>query len=288
MTSEGAQHSFDRFGPLAKPASPLVLSVPHAGRDYPPEMARALRVPLAALLPLEDRHIDVVARAAHRDEAMLIARRPRAWIDLNRSEQERDPLVEEGRARTALPIESAKLRSGLGLVPRRTPVAGDIWRAKLSGPEVEARIAGDHRPYHVAIADALAAARAWFGIAVLIDIHSMPALGGADPAQLVLGDRFGRSAATRIVAPLARAAQDAGLRVAFNAPYAGGHILDRHADPAAGIHAVQLEFDRTLYLDGATLMPNAGAAALADTLRTMLDAVRAEALSTATMPAAAE
>ena len=85
------QQPFDLHGP-ACPSSPVVLSVPHAGREYPLVLRAALRAPVAALAALEDRHVDAVALAARQNETCLVQRLPRAWIDLNRAEHERDPL----------------------------------------------------------------------------------------------------------------------------------------------------------------------------------------------------
>ena len=245
--------SFEIVGPPV-PESPVVISVPHAGRDYPPALRAMARVSMAALTALEDRWVDAVGDAARGAETMLAQRAARAWIDLNRAETERDPRLDDGvmgggAAAPGQPIASAKVRSGLGLVPRRTAQAGELWSRKLSAAEVEARIAADHRPYHAALGGALAAARARFGAAVLLDLHSMPSIAGAGAPQVVLGDRFGRAAASRFVHRIEAEVEAAGLRVALNSPYAGGHILDRHARPAAGIHGVQLEIDRALYLD---------------------------------------
>lgn len=267
--------SFDRYGGDV-PASPVVLSVPHAGRDYPLALRAALRVPLAALRVLEDRHVDAVALAAHGRETMLVQRRARAWIDLNRSERERDPAIDEGAAWTAPPLVSAKLRGGLGLVPRRVAGAGELWRRRLDAHDVAARIRDDHRPYHAALAQALAAARARFGAAVLLDVHSMPPLG-ADRARIVIGDRFGHAAAGRLVAVVEAATAAAGIAAALNAPYAGGHILHTHGQPAGGVHAIQIEFDRTLYLDPAGDGPGDGMAATARLLRRIIDALADEA-----------
>jgi N-formylglutamate amidohydrolase len=267
--------AFDRYGD-DPPASPIVLSVPHAGRDYPMALRAALRVPLAAATVLEDRYIDAVALAAHDGEPLFIQRRARAWIDLNRSEQERDPAIDEGATWTALPLASAKLRGGLGLVPRRIAGAGELWRRRLDAYDVAARIRDDYRPYHAALSQALAVARGRFGTAVLLDIHSMPSLG-PDRARLVIGDRFGRSAGTRFIAALEAVAARHGIPVALNVPYAGGHILDTHACPANGIHAIQIEFDRTLYLDPAGDRPSDKLGAIARLLRDMIDALADEA-----------
>lgn len=279
----GPAQSFDRYGP-PEPLSPVILSVPHAGRDYPAAMLAALRVPQAALLPLEDRYVDALAIAARGAETLFIQRPARAWIDLNRSEQERDPKLDEGASGTRHAGLSAKLRSGLGLVPRRVAAYGDIWRRRLGDAEVMARITADHRPYHAAIADTLAAARRRFGVAVLLDIHSMPPLGAQDGvanagAQIVFGDRFGKSAAARFVGRLEGVATASGHGYALNSPYAGGHILDRHANPRDNVHAVQIEFDRTLYLDPWLENIGPGAEPTAHLLRAMINAISDEAMA---------
>jgi N-formylglutamate amidohydrolase len=266
---------FDRHGPES-PASPVVLSVPHAGRAYPLPLRAALKGPVASLLPLEDRHADTLALAARGIETLFVATRPRAWIDLNRAEHERDPRIDEGAEPVAEAAQSIKLRSGLGLVPRRAGGA-ELWRRRFAAEEVQARIEQDHRPYHGALAQALAAARARFGVAVLIDVHSMPPLapGGA---RLVIGDRFGRSSAARFVARIEAVAHAARVRTALNTPYAGGHVLERHAEPANNVHAIQLEFDRSLYLDRRRDAPGPGLEATAALLRAIIDAVADEAL----------
>jgi N-formylglutamate amidohydrolase len=269
--------SFDLVGP-PEPESPVIVSVPHAGRDYPLGLRAMLRVPLGALVALEDRLIDTVAERARGRETMLVARAPRAWIDLNRDEGERDPRLDEGAAATAQPHLSAKVRSGLGLVPRRTTQTGDLWSRKLTGAEVEARIAAEHRPYHAALGTALAAARARFGAAVLLDLHSMPSIPGPAQPQIVIGDRFGRAAAGRFVHRIEAEVEAAGLRHALNTPYAGGHILDRHGRPAAGIHAVQLELDRALYLDKRGGV-SSGYADVVDLVRRVIAALADEALA---------
>jgi len=273
-----AAHSFDIHGAW-EPDSPVVLSVPHAGRDYPAALLAAIRVPVAALQILEDRHVDQLALAARGDESLLIQRPARAWIDLNRAEHERDPKLDDGADPARQPTMSAKLRSGLGLVPRRIAAAGDIWCGRLSDATVTARIIADHRPYHAALDGLLRAARARFGVAVLLDIHSMPSLGAPGSApQIIFGDRFGKSAAARFIARLEAEAEAAGIAHALNTPYSGGHILDRHARPQSAVHAIQIELDRALYLDAAHDALGSEFDATARILRLMIAAITDEAL----------
>lgn len=256
----------------------MILSVPHGGREYPMPLRSALRVPLDALLPLEDRYIDALALDAIGSETAFVAKRARAWIDLNRGEDDRDPRLDDGATAKASPSLSAKVKGGLGLIPRRVAGAGELWMRRLSGDEVAARIIADHRPYHAAVADALAAARARFGVAVLLDVHSMPPIAGIGAARIVIGDRFGRAAGARYVAVIEEIVRGHGLPVALNTPYPGGHILDRHGAPARGIHAIQLEIDRSIYLDTRLREPGPGFDATASLLRRIVDALTDEAL----------
>lgn len=280
MEAPNAQPPFDRYGP-DEPASPVVVSVPHAGRDYPAEMQALLTVPIARLRGLEDRHIDAVALRAAGDATMFVARPPRGWIDLNRSPvRDRDPQVDAGAdPRDVAARASDKVRSGIGLVPRRAGGADNMWRRKLTPAEVAARIAHDHAPYHAALDAALAAAQARFGVAVLLDLHSMPPLPGTLPAQVVLGNRHGHSCCAPFTDTAAGIAREAGLRVAINHPYAGGYILAHHGRPRAGIHALQLEIDRALYLDPLFDQPGDGVAATAAWVRRAIDALADTALA---------
>ncbi len=278
--------SFDRFGP-GVPVSPVVVSVPHAGRVYPDAMSALVGLPIARLVMLEDRHVDAVAQASVEQETLLIARRARAWIDLNRSAiRDRDPQVDAGASRLSV-SRSDKVRSGIGLIPRRAGGADNIWRRKLTEAEVADRIARDHAPYHAAVDAALSAAHARFGIAVLLDLHSMPPLGGPAPTRIVIGDRFGKACAARFSGRIDAVVRGEGVQVAANHPYAGGHILEAHGRPRAGVHAVQLEIDRSLYLDAALDQPGPGLPQVAALVRAIIDALADEALGTA-WPLAAE
>ncbi len=255
----------------------MVISVPHAGRDYPLSLRANLRVPSELLATLEDRHVDAIALAASAGETLLIQRLGRAWIDLNRAEHERDPGVDEGAPPGA---PSTKVRGGLGIVPRRTARAGELWRRRFPGEEIAARILADHRPYHAALRETLRLARDRFGCAVLLDLHSMPPILQGN-ARIVTGDRFGRSSSVRFVRRVESVVSTEGLRYSRNVPYAGGHILERHGNPATHIHAIQLELDRSLYLDSTFDKPGANFDAIVRLVRGIIDALTDEACDSA-------
>ncbi|MET0376017.1 MAG: N-formylglutamate amidohydrolase [Rhizorhabdus sp.] len=255
MTAEPA---FSVLGP-ATPRSPVLLAVPHAGRVYPPALLEAARVPIERLRALEDRYADRLVELAVEDGATaIIAHMARAAIDLNRDPREIDPAMIEERISAEGLLLSGKVRAGLGLFPRRLPACGELWRGRISMQEADRRIAIAHTPYHQAIAERLEAIRAIFGVAMLIDCHSMPPLpvrqaGG--PVRVVIGDRFGAGASAAVVDVAMAVIEGAGLRVARNHPYAGGYTLDRHGRPRRHVHAIQIEYDRSLYLDASLTTP---------------------------------
>lgn len=258
-----------------RPQRPVVLSVPHAARDYPPAMRAALRFAPDDLRALEDRHADsLVSTVTKRGFTVMIAQAPRLWIDLNRDPGDFDRARIDGVPHGARQFLSGKGRSGLGLIPDRMSSHGPLWRHRLSWDEVQARIEALHRPWHDSLAARLHSARSDFGQALLIDVHSMPPLSGRHwpKADMVIGDRFGASAGDRFVSLAMSHFERAGFRVQRNLPYAGGYILDRHGAPSRGVHALQLEICRSLYLDvlgepdGRTAEMAALVAGLAETL----------------------
>lgn len=275
---ETAMHDpvFERFGNEV-PQSPVILSVTHAGRAYSDEICRDLILSPSRIVGLEDRYVDLVALAARGSETMLVARMPRAWVDLNRSERDRDPRIDDGARRLSI-RQSDKVRSGLGIIPRRAGGVENIWRRQFSDHEVRSRIDQAHTPFHATLADLLASARARFGVAILLDIHSMPPLTGRRPPAIVIGDRFGSSCASTLSVAAAAAAERFGVSVAMNRPYAGGHTLDRHGAPRAGVHALQLEIDRSLYLDDEMDQPAEGIQRTAALVRGVIDALADEAI----------
>ncbi|ATE64981.1 N-formylglutamate amidohydrolase [Rhizorhabdus dicambivorans] len=250
--------AFTLLGPEI-PQSPVLLAVPHAGRNYPDDVVARARVPMARLRALEDRHADrLVAQAVAEGGTAIVATIARAAIDLNRDPREIDPAMIDGELRGDALLPTGKVRAGLGLFPRRLPACGELWRGRMSQAEAAHWILHAHEPYHRAIAERIEATRAIFGGAVLIDCHSMPPLpvhqaGG--PVRVVVGDRFGAGASSAVVDLTMALIEGVGLRAARNHPYAGGYTIDRHGRPRRNVHAIQIEYDRSLYLDAALDAP---------------------------------
>jgi N-formylglutamate amidohydrolase len=284
---------FFRIGP-ARPVSPVVLSIPHAGRDYRPDLVRASRLPQAALETLEDRLVDrLVWRATANGATAFVARAPRAEIDLNRDEREIDPALIAPPLASGGLVQSARTRGGIGLIPSRITGLGPIWRERIARGEFDRRVEAIHRPYHAALEAALGHARARFGAAILLDCHSMPPRPGAaghhEPgiASVIFGDRHGTTASADLLDAAVSASRALGYRTGCNSPYAGGYVVARHGRPQRGIHALQIELDRSLYLDADLRAPGPGfegacrliaavARALEERLLEIPDAIAAE------------
>ena len=245
---------------------PVLVSVSHAGREYPAELLDNLNVPASHLLRLEDRYVDRLAASAIASGfPTIIARKPRAWVDLNRSRT--DMVVGMDPAQT--PRISRKVRGGLGIVPRRLHGAGNLWREKWQYQHVLDRIEQDHEPYHLMVEHILERIRSAFGCALLLDLHSMPSVFDENRSQIgfVIGDRFGRSCESRYAELTGGHFRAEGHHVQANHPYSGGYILERHGKPQRNIHALQIEVDRALYLDESLREPVASAPVIAELIR---------------------
>jgi N-formylglutamate amidohydrolase len=234
---------------------PVVLSVPHSGRDYPESLLDLASGGHPALASLEDPLVDRLAwRAINRGIGAVIARTPRAAVDCNRAEDEIDPSVIEGGHRERL---TARARGGLGIIPARTPQFGYLWRCGVGRDQLHDRLEQAHRPYHRAIEEMIGEVVDRFGCALLLDCHSMPPPASGVP-EIVFGDRRGRSSGWWVSSEALRIARDCGFEVGFNDPFAGGHVVERHGCPAGNVHALQLEIDRSLYLDPSLREPGPG------------------------------
>jgi N-formylglutamate amidohydrolase len=248
----------------AAPPTPLVFASPHSGRLYPADMMAAAALDAQSIRRSEDAYVDdLIAGAAEFGVATITARYARAYIDLNREAFELDPgmfadeLPEFARARTA------RVAAGLGAIARVVSEGQEIYARKLTFAEARGRIDGAHRPYHESLGALIGEAHAAHGFAILVDWHSMPAAaartGGRDRScDIVLGDRFGAACAGVLPARVERELEALGYRVARNTPYAGGYTTEHYGRPSRRVHALQIEINRALYLDEATLIPTAG------------------------------
>jgi N-formylglutamate amidohydrolase len=272
--------AYDLYGPEI-PDAPVIVAVPHAGRAYDEALLASARVRPQVLRRLEDRWADLLVHPLiGRGYCVLVARAPRAMIDLNRHERELDPAMVAGLPRDVQLQSSAKLRGGLGLIPRRLPGAHELWQRPIAWEEVRRRIDTIHRPYHAALAQLMRAARQAHGHAVLVDLHSMPPLpppaAGRRAPGIVLGDRFGRAASARLMTLATDVLAGHGVTAAQNHPYAGDHIVESHGRPAQDCYALQVEIDRSLYLDESLDDPGPGLARMQAAVAALVEAIAHE------------
>lgn len=245
--------SFDLKIPLERRSS-VVFASPHSGRDYSFDFLNQSVLDAQAIRSSEDAFVDLIyAHALDCGAPLLSARAPRAYVDLNRSADELDPAVIEGLERAR---HNPRINSGLGVIPRVVASGRAIYSGKLTRSEAQARLDRIWHPYHQCLTELLAETHARFGRAILIDCHSMPheaivnlSSAGATLPEVVLGDRFGGSASPVLVEQVEAAFRRAGFRVARNAPFAGAFVTQHYGKPRRNQHALQVELDRSLYMD---------------------------------------
>ncbi|MBK1634335.1 N-formylglutamate amidohydrolase, partial [Rhodovulum adriaticum] len=241
----------------------VVFSSPHSGCDYPWAFLTQSVLDEHVIRSSEDAFVDqLFSKAPEVGAPLLAATAPRAYVDLNRDAAELDPAVIEGARVSG---QNPRISSGLGVIPRVVANGRAIYRGKIPLSEAKARLDRIWHPYHDQLRTLLAQAQAQFGQAILIDCHSMPrdaietaTAAGRPRPDVVLGDRFGASASAEVVAQVEDAFRAAGFRVGRNTPFAGAYIAQRYGRPLQGCHAVQVEIDRSLYMDEAAIRPNAG------------------------------
>jgi N-formylglutamate amidohydrolase len=267
--------------PPGASVSPLVFASPHSGRRYPVDMGASVRLGEKALRSSEDALVDQLIETAPRHGCtVLAARYARAYVDVNREPYEldagmfEDDLPEFARARTA------RVAAGLGSIARLVSEGREIYDRKLTFAEAARRIEAVHKPYHQALGRLLDEAKGANGAAILVDWHSMPGAagrGGSGRRQvdMVLGDRFGSTCSPALTDAVERALVGMGYVVSRNAPYAGGYTTEAYGRPLEGVHALQIEISRTLYLDEATLRPKPGFERLAADLERVFEALAA-------------
>jgi N-formylglutamate amidohydrolase len=260
---------------VLRPASqsvPFVFSSPHSGSYYPARFLSQSRLDRNTIRRSEDFAIDSLFGAAVALGAPLVkANFPRAYLDANREPMELDPKMFSGPLPPGANSLSSRVAGGLGTVPRVVGEGLDIYAARLPVAEAIDRIERLYCPYHEKLAAVLEETRDRFGYAVLIDCHSMPGgvrTGSASPKpDVIVGDRYGTSSAQELTRHAIAALRRLGLQVAYNKPYAGGFITEHYGRPVNGIHAIQIEISRRLYMDERCMRPGANYAAVASLIR---------------------
>lgn len=258
--------------------SPLVFASPHSGRDYPADLLRKSRLDQHALRQSEDCYVDLMFDEAPRFGAPLLrALFPRAYVDVNRARDEIDPRMFADAVPKSADSRSSRVIAGLGVIPRIVADGQDIYAKKLYFADARRRLGDYYDPYHAALSGLIAAAQEKYGCAVIIDCHSMPSAGGAPfrsgEAQIdfVLGDRFGSSCAPFVTEIVEDALTGMGYEVARNAPYAGGYVAASYGRPAKGVHVLQIEINRALYLDEKRIARTEGFDALRRSLLSLIE-----------------
>jgi N-formylglutamate amidohydrolase len=257
---------FDVLAPTEQSA-PFVFCSPHSGRIYPAAFLAQSRLDPLSLRKSEDGYVDQLFEGVAELGAPLVsARFPRAFIDANREPFELDPTLFVEPLPDFANSQSARVVGGLGTIPRIVADGEDIYARRLHLRDAMARIDRLYKPFHAMLASLIENTRRRFGYAILIDCHSMPSTLLAQPEQsrpdFVIGDRYGASCDPRLVRCLRDALGGLGYDSQANRPYAGGFITEHYGRPGRGVHAIQLEINRGLYLDENDIVPTAGFAQL--------------------------
>ena len=240
----------------------VIFASPHSGRAYPPQFLAASVLDERSIRSSEDAFVDLLFEHAPMFGAPLLkANAPRAYVDLNRGAEELDPAVIDGLKSS---LANARVSSGLGVIPRVVSNGRAIYRGKITREEADRRLSEVWHPYHITLSRLTSENLKRFGESILIDCHSMPheaietfTRAGAPRPDVVLGDRFGSSASASIVAMIEAAFVRQGFAVARNAPFSGAYIVQTYGRPIRHQHAVQVEIDRSLYMDEGEVRPSA-------------------------------
>lgn len=272
---------------------PLVFNSPHSGRVYPGTFLAASKLDPQALRRSEDAYVEeLFAFVADIGAPLLYAHFPRAYLDVNREPYELDPVL----FRDGLPhyanTQSVRVVGGLGTIARIVSEADEIYREPLPVGAALERINRLYTPYHAMLRSLLEEAQGQFGVALLVDCHSMPSNplsddGGGRP-DFVLGDRYGTSCSGEFMRLAAAQLKSHGYRVALNKPYAGGYITEHYGRPEKGLHALQVEINRALYMDEGSFEKTQGFGSLKDALERMVQALMGAVSGLAIPRAAAE
>ena len=227
---------------------PFLFASPHSGRSYPASLLALSRLDSTTLRRSEDAFVDeLFAGVVGLGAPLLAANFPRAFLDVNRSMAELDAAMFDGALGVPVDAPSPRVVAGLGVIPRIVRDGAEIYRGKLDSGEAGMRLSQLYKPYHQALSQLMEETCEQFGVAVLIDCHSMPS--ALSVPDIVLGDRYGAAASPQLTARAEAALAREGFSVARNSPYAGGHTTTLYGRVAQGCHALQIEVNRALYLD---------------------------------------
>jgi N-formylglutamate amidohydrolase len=255
------QPAFETIRPR-RLVAPLVFNSPHSGRVYPERFLTMTRLDHLSIRQSEDAWVDeLFARAPHLGAPLLRAHFPRAYLDVNREPWELDPTMFVEPLSDRFNTTSPRVAAGLGTLARVVAENKPIYRDRLTLDDARMRIEGIYHPYHAALQKLLSEAIGAFGVALLIDCHSMPRITRTNDKaapDIVLGDRYGTTCAPILVDLVETIFTSAGLRVARNRPYAGGFATRTYGRPQHGVHALQIEISRHLYMNEVTLAKNEG------------------------------
>ncbi|MBY0258849.1 N-formylglutamate amidohydrolase [Methylobacterium sp.] len=260
---------------------PFVFNAPHSGAVYPPAFLAASRLGGLALRRSEDAHVDrLFAPVVDLGAPLMRAHFPRAFLDVNREPYELDPRMFDGRLPAFANTRSMRVAGGLGTIPRLVADGQEIYRGRLPVEVAVERIESLYKPYHRTLRGLIQRTARRFGHAILIDCHSMPSssLGRDEAARadVILGDRFGTACAPILIDAFEHHLRARGYRVLRNKPYAGGFITEHYGEPNVERHALQIEINRGLYMNEATLAITPGFSELVWHLRSVVAAVAAE------------
>jgi N-formylglutamate amidohydrolase len=261
---------------------PLVFASPHSGTAYEKRFIESARLDPLALRKSEDSYVDELFAGVVAEGAPLLkALFPRAFVDPNREPFELDPAMFAEPLPAYVNTSSPRVAAGLGTIARVVSSGEEIYRGKLAFVDALARVNDFYRPYHAALAWLLEATLERFGLAILIDCHSMPSVGGPldeDAGRrrfdLILGDCHGTSCKRELTDLVERFFLDLGYRVARNNPYAGGFTTRHYGAPRRGVHALQIEVNRALYMDETTITRGAGLPKLAADMTALAASLR--------------
>jgi N-formylglutamate amidohydrolase len=233
---------------------PVLFNSPHSGAVYPSQFLVTSRLDLATLRRSEDSFVDdLVSGVVRRGYPLMRAHFPRCYVDVNREPYELDPRMFDGRLPSFANTRSMRVAGGLGTVARVVGDAQEIYDQRISVDEAMRRIETLYKPYHRALRRLFTRMQRNFGAAVLVDCHSMPSSTGQKDERprpdFVIGDRYGTSCVPVVAECVDRTLRGMGYTVSRNKPYAGGFITEHYGNPAVGLHAIQLEINRALYMD---------------------------------------